>query len=156
MGAMFGCAEPAADTAFTVRKIDSTDVGRTGAVRVKLSTPGEVAEADEGSIVQYMQVVAKREATKHQREIAVARARSAVRKMAARKAPRKTRYLVVETAKSDPVPRAKVKAAKSVMVWDTEAQSIVGNDVYDIERAPSVGAIVQFETYSAQYVGAGL
>ena len=149
-----GCAQqPSSDTAFTVRKIDSSRVGSADAVRVRLSTPGQIAEADAGLIVQYVQVVAKREATKRQREVAVARARAAHRQITAGRKSRKARYLVVDTQKSESASGSRV--AKSVMVWDTESQQIVGNNVYDIDRTPAVDAVVRFDTYSAQYIGVG-
>jgi hypothetical protein len=150
-----GCAQPSADTAFTVRQIDTLP-RRDGAVRVKLSTPGDLAEADESLIVEYVRIVAVHAATKRQRQVAEERARAAFRKMSTgqRRGPRKVRYLAVATEQTKaPASRP---AAKSVMIWDTQAQEIVGNNVYDIETAPHVGTVSHFETFSAEYVGSGL
>lgn len=149
-----GCAQPAGDTAFTVRKIDSAP-GASGAVRVKLSTPGEVAEADAALILQYVKIVAVREATKRQRQIAQERARNAHRAIVgkAKVSKRKVRYLAVATEKSEPVQGRTSRA--SVMIWDTQTQEIVGNNVYDVETPPRLGGLARFDIYSAEYVGVG-
>lgn len=65
--------------------------------------------------------------------------------------PHPMRYLAVRT-RSD----ARAKTPVSVMIWDTQTQEIVGNSVYDINSPPPPGSSVKFETYSAEYVGAGL
>jgi hypothetical protein len=63
------------------------------------------------------------------------------------------RYIAVETEKNaQDAPGTK----KAVMIWDTQAQEIVGNNVYDIGTSPAVGSTSRFETFSAEYVGAGL
>ncbi|HEV7405763.1 MAG TPA: hypothetical protein VGO11_22660 [Chthoniobacteraceae bacterium] len=63
------------------------------------------------------------------------------------------RYIAVETEKNaQDAPGTK----KAVMIWDTQAQEIVGNNVYDIGTPPAVGSTSRFETFSAEYVGAGL
>jgi hypothetical protein len=61
------------------------------------------------------------------------------------------RYIAVETT-----PDKRGKGAKSVMIWDTKAQSVVGEDVYDLTTPPSPNTNIKLETYSAEYVGAGL
>ena len=101
-------------------------------------------------------VVAKHQATERQRRVAEQRARvyygrmSAERKQTLKK--KRVRYIAVDTEKNkDTSPRAK----KAVMIWDTQSESIVGNNVYDVEKTPSVGSNAKFETYSAQYVGSG-
>ena len=165
------CAQPEGDTAFTVRKIESIPSRREGGVRIKLTTPGNFAEADESLIVQYAQIVAVREATQRQRQVAVTRARASFRKIAASPAahPRQTRYLAVKTEASAPSPKAEahpvasapsLKAethpVASVILWDTQTQEIVGNKVYDLGREPLVGTVERFETHTAEYVGSGL
>ena len=42
------------------------------------------------------------------------------------------------------------------MIWDTQSESLVGNNVYDLASPPARGATAKFDTYSAQYVGNGL
>jgi hypothetical protein len=63
------------------------------------------------------------------------------------------RYIAVDTVKDK---RASPKAKKVVMIWDTQAEVLVGNNIYDVQNPPSVGAMSVFETHSAQYIGAGL
>ena len=38
---------------------------------------------------------------------------------------------VIDTAKG---------AKKSVMIWDTQSQEVVGNNVYDVKSPPAVGS----------------
>jgi hypothetical protein len=45
---------------------------------------------------------------------------------------------------------------RAVMLWDTSAQQIIGNKVYDLESEPPRGADVKFETQAASYLGASL
>ncbi len=122
-------------------------------------------------------IIAKHQATERQRQVAERRARAAYQRMMAdraaddarearstsrrstasskpkarakKKAPR---YIAVDTEKDQ---RTSPKAKKSVMIWDTQSQEIVGNNVYDVESTPAVGSTAKFETYSAQYVGGG-
>ena len=63
------------------------------------------------------------------------------------------RYIAVDTVKDE---KTVAGASKSIMLWDTQTQDIVGNNVYDISSSPAVGSTSRFETYSAEYVGAGL
>jgi len=116
-------------------------------------------------------VITKYQATVRQRQVAEKRARAAQarlternerhlaadkrapaqRKAAAKK--RLPRYIAVDTEKDQ---RASPKADKAVMIWDTQSEQIVGNNVYDIDTPPAVGSTAVFETYSAQYVATGL
>ncbi len=63
------------------------------------------------------------------------------------------RYIAVDTVKDK---RAAPDARKVVMIWDTQADALVGNNIYDVKNPPAVGSNSKFETYSAQYIGAGL
>ena len=132
------------------------------------STTGTVAGA---AIV----ILAKHKATPEQRQIAVARAKKAIAKIEtaqARTAAKKSktggtkkstakaeppakklpRYIAVDTAKDE---RTVPQAEKSVVIFDTETQEIVGNNVYDVKSTPPVGGTAKFETYTAEYVGNG-
>ena len=62
------------------------------------------------------------------------------------------RYIAVDTVKDK---RASPRARKVVMIWDTQAETLVGNNLYDVENPPMVGATAKFETYTAEYIGAG-
>jgi hypothetical protein len=97
-------------------------------------------------------VIAKHKATERQRRIAEERAR-----LAYRSAPpprqaqyRKSRYIAVDTVREKDS-----SGAKSVMIYDTQTQQVVGNDVYDVKKSPKEGSISKFDTYSAEYVGTG-
>jgi hypothetical protein len=132
------------------------------------STTGTVAGA---AVV----VLAKHQATEHQRQIAMARAKKAIAKIktqqaraaapkpktgttkksvAKAQAPAKKlpRYIAVDTARDE---RTVPQAEKSVVIFDTETQEIVGNNVYDVKSTPPVGGTAKFETYTAEYVGSG-
>jgi hypothetical protein len=99
-------------------------------------------------------VIAKYEATEEQKRIAQARAElyykrlDAEQKAALQK--KKVRYIAVDTEKT-----TQIKGQKAVMVFDTQSQELVGNDVYDVKQAPKVGQTSKFDTYTAEYVGSG-
>lgn len=121
-------------------------------------------------------VITKHQATERQRKVAEERARVALAKIKARQEreiaaekkastkktdkPAKTvskpkkapRYIAVDTEKDE---RTAPGTAKAVMIFDTETQEIVGNNVYDVKSTPSVGGTAKFDTYTAEYVGNG-
>jgi hypothetical protein len=121
-------------------------------------TAGAVAVAAVGAYI-----IAKHQATERQRKIAEQRARlymarqQAARKAAAsqpsasaRKKPAKPRYIAVKTVKEE-----NSKGKDQVMIFDTQSNEIVGNNVYDLKAAPQVGQTSKFDTYTAEYVGTG-
>ena len=65
---------------------------------------------------------------------------------------KKVRYIAVDTVRSKEAPP---KAKKTVMIWDTQSESLASADVYDLEAPPAVGQTAKFDTYSAEYVGNG-
>jgi hypothetical protein len=97
-------------------------------------------------------VIAKHNATERQRRYAEERARLAYENAPpARKVTyQKTRYIAVDTVREQ-----NSSGAKSVMIYDTQTQQVVGNNVYDVKEAPKEGTVSKFDTYSAEYVGAG-
>jgi hypothetical protein len=110
-------------------------------------------------------VIAKHQADERQRQVAIERARAAQAKIAAQQkhaeeaakksgkkyvAKKAARYIAVDTVKNA---QTSPGARKAVMIWDTQSEQIVGNNVYDVESAPSVGQTARFETVSAEYVG---
>ncbi len=97
-------------------------------------------------------VIAKHKATERQRKIAEERARLAYHSAPpTRQAQyRKSRYIAVDTVREKDS-----SGAKSVMIYDTQTQQVVGNDVYDVKQTPKEGTISKFDTYSAEYVGTG-
>jgi hypothetical protein len=100
-------------------------------------------------------IIAKHQATERQRRIAEQRARVYYTRLSpAKKATlkKKVRYIAVDTEKNE---KTSPKAKKAVMIWDTQSEQVVGNNVYDVEKTPAVGSNAKFETYSAQYVATG-
>jgi len=97
-------------------------------------------------------IIAKHKATERQRRIAEERARLAYQSAPPpRKAQyRKSRYIAVDTVREKDS-----SGAKSVMIYDTQTEQVVGNDVYDVKQSPKEGTISKFDTYSAEYVGTG-
>ncbi len=108
-------------------------------------------------------VIAKHQASERQRKIAEQRARLYMaRQEAARKAPAsqvsstakrkpaKPRYIAVKTVKEE-----NSKGQDQVMIFDTQSNEIVGNNVYDLKSSPKVGQTTKFDTYTAEYVGTG-
>ena len=115
-------------------------------------TAGAVAVA---AVTAY--VISKQQATERQRKIAEQRARLFMarreKQLASQPAAKKAkpaRFIAVQTEKT-----AQSQGQASVMVFDTKTNEVVGNNVYDLKTAPQVGQTAKFDTYSAQYVGAG-
>ena len=65
---------------------------------------------------------------------------------------KRVRYLAVDTVNSkETSPQAK----KSVMIWDTQSEQVVGSKVYDVKTPPETGQTGQFNTYTADYIAMG-
>jgi len=122
-------------------------------------TAGAVAVAAVGAYI-----IAKQQASIRQRQIAEQRARlylarqealereqalarqEASRKSAtAKKTPKKPRYIAVTTVKEQ-----NSKGKDQVMIFDTQSNEIVGNNVYDLKSSPKVGQTTKFDTYTAE------
>jgi hypothetical protein len=97
-------------------------------------------------------IIAKHQATERQRRIAEERARLAYQSAPPprRAQYRKSRYIAVDTVREKDA-----SGAKSVMIYDTQTQQVVGNDVYDLKQSPKEGTISKYDAYSAEYVGGG-
>lgn len=116
-------------------------------------------------------VISKHQASERQRKIAEQRARlymaeraeaqrkaeklasssgSATAKKKPSKPPKQSRYIAVKTEKED-----FNKGQAAVMIYDTQSNEIVGNNVYDLKSSPKVGQTSKFDTYVAEYVGSG-
>ena len=120
-------------------------------------TAGAVAAAAVGAYI-----IAKHQASERQRKIAEQRARlyiarqEAARKAAAsqpssaKKKVSKPRYIAVKTVKEQ-----NSKGKDQVMIFDTQSNEIVGENVYDLKTTPQVGQTSKFDTYTAEYVGTG-
>ncbi|MGC2577561.1 MAG: hypothetical protein WA376_08280, partial [Terrimicrobiaceae bacterium] len=66
------------------------------------------------------------------------------------KPPKETRYIAVKTQTE-----SFNKGQSAVMIYDTQSNQIVGNNVYDLKSTPKVGQTSKFDTYTAEYVGTG-
>lgn len=110
-------------------------------------------------------IIAKYQATEIQRRIGEERARRAYHKMLTKEKARqanhpiplekptatkakRSRYIAVDVPKDH-----RFKGRKAIMIWDTQSESLVGNQVYDVATPPPVGSSVKFDTYASQYVG---
>jgi hypothetical protein len=122
----------------------SGETVRTGSISTRLIS-GTVA------------VIARRQATERQRALATQRGRAWVARRPAltytAHLGQHARYIAIDTERDS---RTSPRAQQTVMLFDTEAQQVVGKNVYDVQTPPAVGSIARFETYSAQYVGPGL
>jgi hypothetical protein len=149
-------------------QLAAANINRAGTANVASSV---ATGAPTGTIaVAVTAIIAKHQASERQRQVAVQRAKATYTRLVAKQkaatrpagaaqvagkphAYRVPRYIAVDTEKNaQDVPGTK----KAVMIWDTQAQEIVGNNVYDVATPPAVGSNSRFETFSAEYVGAGL
>jgi hypothetical protein len=120
-------------------------------------TAGAVAASAFGAYI-----IAKHQATERQRKIAEQRARlyiarqeaarhaAASQPSSAKKKVSKPRYIAVKTVKEQ-----NSKGKDQVMIFDTQSNEIVGDNVYDLKTTPQVGQTSKFDTYTAEYVGTG-
>ena len=134
-------------------------VAAGGIARASGASVGEsvaIGAATGAVVAAVTYIIAKHQATERQHRIAEERAQLAYARMSAgRKSKmkaRKTRYIAVDTEKDQ---HTAAGAKKSVMIWDTQSQEVVGNNVYDVKSPPPVGSTAKFDTYSAEYVGSG-
>jgi hypothetical protein len=97
-------------------------------------------------------IVAIHEATERQRQVAREQGRFAQQRIEQHRTRgvKKSRYIAVATVRE-----TDSKGAKSLMIFDTQSDQLVGNHVYDVKTEPKTGQVGKFETYSAEYVGTG-
>ena len=97
-------------------------------------------------------IVAVREATERQRQVAQEQGHFAQQLIEEHRTRgvKKSRYIAVATVREPDS-----KGAKSVMVFDTQTDQVVGNHVLDVKTEPKTGQVGKFEAYSAEYVGTG-
>jgi osmotically inducible lipoprotein OsmB len=126
--------------------------GIASAAGANASTATAIGLATGAAVGAIVYVLAKHEATERQRRYAEERARLAYQQMPAtqRARVRKRRYIAVSTVREK-----NSTGASSVMVYDTQTQQVVGNNVYDVKKAPKNGDVGKFDTYSAEYVASG-
>jgi len=98
-------------------------------------------------------IVAVHDATERQRQVAQEQGRFAYQQLIEQhktKSVKKSRYIAVATVREPDS-----KGAKSLMIFDTQTDQVVGNHVYDVKTEPKTGQVGKFESYSAEYVGTG-
>lgn len=109
-----------------------------------------------GRIIGTQTTLIRQKATKEQIHVAQTRATVYYSKLPPTKKTvlqkNKVRYIAVDTVRSK---TTSPKAKKTVMIWDTQAAALASNDVYDLETPPVIGQTAKFDTYAAEYVGAG-
>jgi hypothetical protein len=119
------------------------------------STAEKIVTAAVITMVVYS--IAKYQADERQREVAIMRGRQSYARMSPqRKAnmkAKKVRYIAVDTERGK---KTSPKAKKTVMIYDTQTNTVANNVAYDVEKAPSVGTTAKIDNYSAEYVGSGL
>ena len=97
-------------------------------------------------------IVAVHEASERQRQVAKEQGRFAYQLIEQHKARgvKESRYIAAATVREPDS-----KGAKSLMIFDTQTDQVVGNHVYDVKTEPKTGQVGKFESYSAEYVGTG-
>jgi hypothetical protein len=103
---------------------------------------------------EVVRILATYPASDQQRELADQRARAALAELKTRADTQPNLELpAVIAVDTEPAPRA--RGSRSVMLWNTQTEEIVGNDVYDVEAPPRVGDVAMWNQVSARYVGQG-
>jgi hypothetical protein len=98
-------------------------------------------------------IVAVHKATERQRQVAQEQGHFAYQQLIEQRKTggiKKSRYIAVATVREPDS-----KGVKSLMIFDTQSDQLVGNHVYDVKTEPKTGQVGTFETYSAEYVGTG-
>ena len=115
----------------------------------------EGAPGEEGTgvflsrVPEVIKILATYEATERQRQVTTERAKSAQAALEEKNA-EVPRIIAVDTEPDD-----RRQGARTIMLWDTQTEEIVGSKVYDVDTPPKLGDVAMWETYSAQYVGVG-
>lgn len=60
------------------------------------------------------------------------------------------RYLAVPTVRSK---ETSPKAKEVIMIWDIPRESLVGQNVYELDSAPPAGKLASYDNLMAEYVG---
>lgn len=50
----------------------------------------------------------------------------------------------------------RLQGSRAVMLWNTQTERFVGNNVYDVSSPPAKGQVAQWGSTTARYVGSGL
>jgi hypothetical protein len=55
----------------------------------------------------------------------------------------------------DTQPDNRLQGDRAVMLWNTQSQRLLGNNVYDVSSPPAKGQVAQWGSVTARYVGSG-
>lgn len=159
---------------------DPAEFDASAVLRTPPPATVEMLAFDMNRIIGTQTMLIRLQATEYQRKIAIARARAYVdaqfkntaeprhteKSVADSKKPKTNapqtaaqpkkklpRYLAVETVKDK---RSAPDVKKVIMIWDTQSESLVSNNLYDVKTPPVPHTVAKFETYSAEYIGTGL
>jgi hypothetical protein len=139
-----GCSAPPDELERT-----AIEASREGSIATRVTSGRGTAGIEAASRVTARYYwVAKYAATPQQRDVAEAHGRAAVREMKQRQVKPKSRYIAVTTKRDN-----RAKTSTNVMLFDTESERIIGNDVYDLNERPPAQETLKFETLSATFVG---
>ena len=95
-------------------------------------------------------VARKRKASPAQIQVAVSRITDYVDRLSAedRAVATRTRFMCVCTTQAEDS-----KGKVTCMVWDTRSQTFVGNSTFELVNPPAIPSKIEFETFTAIYVG---
>ena len=118
-------------------------------------------------LVRAVIIIAKYRATEQQRKVAEENAHRAVRSIAspeeikpagngnqgAKPVEKRVKKKLPHYVAVDTQPDARSKGAKSIMIWDTIRETMVSDDVLDVQTAPALAHFAKFDTIQAEYLG---
>ena len=107
-------------------------------------------------IIETQTMFIRHTATELQRRIAAQNAKTYYAHLGPRKKnelkKKNIRYLAVPTVRSK---QTSPKAKEVLMVWDIPRESLVGQNVYELNTAPTVGEVASYDKVRAEYIGKG-
>jgi hypothetical protein len=112
------------------------------------------ADRTTSRIIQTQTMFIRHTATELQRRVAAQNAKTYYAHLAPRKKEelkrKKIRYLAVPTVSSK---QTSPKAVEILMIWDIPRESLVGQNVYELEKKPQIGTLASYGDLKAEYVG---
>jgi hypothetical protein len=107
-------------------------------------------------IIETQTMFIRHTATELQRRIAAQNAKTYYAHLGPRKKnelkKKNIRYLAVPTVRSK---ETSPKAKEVIMVWDMPRESLVGQNVYELNTVPTVGEVASYDKVRAEYIGKG-
>jgi len=107
-------------------------------------------------IIETQTMFIRHTATELQRRIAAQNAKTYYTRLGPKKKnelkKKNIRYLAVPTVRSK---QTSPKAKEVLMIWDIPRESLVGEYVYELDTAPTVGEVASYDKMRAEYIGKG-